>query len=126
MNTQAATASQIAIADLGRMHVTAACLTILTREVYGAGLETQDALDLLRDAPDKIGAALTRGPGALEVYRLDKLGARGIMTDSDSRLNHFIAVAEQEDAPIFGFCPAAIAELATYIGAGAASLKKDA
>ena len=77
MNIQVTTKSAITLADLGRVHVTAACLTILTREVYGAGLETQDALDLLRDAPDKIGAALQRGPSALVVYRLDKLGARG-------------------------------------------------
>ncbi|MCA1288627.1 hypothetical protein [Salipiger bermudensis] len=126
MNTKTETASPIVRAQLGRAHVAAACLTVLTREVHTAGLEKQDALDLLRDAPDKIDAALTRGSRALVVYRLDKRGARGLVTDSDSRLNHFAAVADQDGAPLFGFCPGAIAELAAYIDTGAASLKKDA
>lgn len=111
---------------LGRSHVVAACLTLLTREAHAAGLETQDALDLLRDAPDKIDAALTRGPRALVVYRLDQTGARGVVSESDSRLSHFTAVAEQDGAPLFGFCPAAIAELATHLDAGCASLRADA
>ena len=113
-------------AQLGRAHVVAACLAILTREFHSAGLETQDALDLLRDAPDRIDAALTRGPRALVVYRLDHTGARGLVSESDSRLSHFTAVAEQDGAPLFGFCPAAIADLAAHIDAGCASLRKDA
>lgn len=113
-------------AQLGRAHVVAACLAILTREFHSAGLDTQDALDLLRDAPDKIDAALTRGPRALVVYRLDRAGARGLVSESDSRLNHFTAVAEQDGAPLFGLCPAAIADLAAHIDAGCASLRKDA
>lgn len=117
-------------AQLGRAHVVAACLAILTREFHSAGLDTQDALDLLRDAPDKIDAALTRGPRALVVYRLDRAGARGMargmVSESDSRLSHFTAVAEQDGAPLFGFCPAAIADLAAHIDAGCASLRKDA
>ena len=110
--------------QLGRPHVVAACLAVLTREIHCAGVEQHDALDLLRDAPDKIEAALTRGPGALVVYRLDPNGARGVVTDSQSRLERFVAAAEHESAPLFGFCPAAIAELAAHIDAGAASLKK--
>ncbi|MFV1530220.1 MULTISPECIES: hypothetical protein [unclassified Phaeobacter] len=116
----------LASTHLGRTHVVAACLAVLTREVHGAGLEKHDALDLLRDAPDKIDAALTRGPRALVVYRLDRRGARGVVSDSESRLGQFTAAAEQEGAPLFGFCPGAIAELAAHIDAGAASLKKDA
>ncbi|WP_291733744.1 hypothetical protein [Leisingera sp. F5] len=110
---------------LSRNHTIAACLTVLTREIHTAGIETQDALDLLRDAPDKIEAALTRGRCALVIYRLDKSGARGVVSDKDSRLNHFVAVAEQEGAPLLGFCPGAIAELAVLVGAGAASVRMD-
>ena len=126
MNTKTTTQNPIATAQLGRAHIVAACLAVLTREVHGAGLEKHDALDLLRDAQDKIDAALSRGPSALVVYRLDRRGARGVVSDSESRLGHFTAAAEQEGAPLFGFCPGAIAELAAHIDAGAASLKKDA
>lgn len=82
-------------AQLGRTNVVAACLAVLTREMHAAGLDKQDAFDLLRDAPDKIEAALTRGPSALVVYRLDQAGARGVVTAVESRLNQFTAVAEQ-------------------------------
>ncbi|WP_215266150.1 hypothetical protein [Epibacterium ulvae] len=99
-------------------------MAVLTREIHCAGVEQHDALGLLRDAPDKIEAALTRGPGAFVVYRLDPNGARGVVTDSEPRLERFVAAAEYESAPLFGFCPATIAELATHIDAGAASLKK--
>lgn len=126
MNTQTTTKLPFASAQLGRSHVVAACLVVLTSEVHRAGLETQDALDLLRDAPNKIAEALSRGPGALVVYRLDRHGARGVVSDSESRLKHFVAVAEQDGAPLFGFCPTTIAELASCIDAGAAFLKKDA
>lgn len=119
-------AQPLAADQLGRTHVMAACLAVLTREIHGARLEKHGALDLLQDAPDKIDAALTRGPGALVVYRLDRRGARGVVSDSESRLGHFTAAAEQEGAPLFGYCPSAIAELAVHIDAGAASLKKDA
>lgn len=126
MDCEAANTPHQLVKTLERKHVVTACLTVLTREVHAAGLGTQDALDLLRDAPDKIEAALTRGPRALVVYRLDKHGARGMVSDSDSRLQHFAAVAEQNGALLFGLCPAAIAELAAHIDAGAASLRKDA
>ncbi len=126
MNTKISHETRPTTYPLNRTHVVAACLAVLTREVYGAGLEKHDALDLLRDAPDKIDAALTRGPGALVVYRLDRRGARGVVSDSESRLGQFTAAAEQEGAPLFGFCPGAIAELAAHIDAGAASLKRDA
>ncbi|PSL21106.1 hypothetical protein [Shimia abyssi] len=112
--------------QIERAHVVAACLMVLTHEVYNAGLETQTALDLLRDAPDKIEAALTRGSRALVVYRLDKHGARSIVGESDARLKHFVATAEQSHAPMFGFCPAAIAEVANCIEASLGSLRKDA
>lgn len=111
---------------LNRTHVVAACLTVLAREVGHAGIETQEALDLLRDAPDKIVAALTRGPASLVVYRLDPIGARGIISNNDAKLRRFVAAAEQYNAPLFGFCPAVVAELAAHINMGVASLRKDA
>jgi hypothetical protein len=52
--------------------------------------------------------------------------ADALVSESDSRLSHFAAVAEQDGAPLFGFCPAAIADLAAHIDAGCASLRKDA
>ncbi len=126
MNAQTTTATPPEAAQFSRSHIMAACLAVLVQEVHGAGLDTQDALDLLRDAPDKIDATLSRGPGALVVYRLDRRGARGVISDSESGLDHFVAVAKKDGAPLFGFCPAAIAELAAHIDAGAASLRKDA
>ncbi|KAF0676275.1 hypothetical protein [Profundibacterium mesophilum] len=60
MNTKTTIPNPIATAPRGRANVVAACLAVLTREVHGAGLEKHDALDLLRDAPDKIDAALGR------------------------------------------------------------------
>jgi hypothetical protein len=124
MNTQTNAASIAAAAH--RTHVVAACLTILTREVHAAGLETQDALDLLRDAPDKLEAALTRGPGALVVYRLDRDGARGLVSDCNARLTQFADAAERDGASLWGVCPAAVAGVAAYVSAGAASLRADA
>lgn len=126
MKTKAPADNSVAATQLGRTNVVAACLTVLTHEVHRAGLEKQDALDLLRDAPDKIDAALSRGPSALVIYRLDTHGARGVVTDSDTRLKSFEATAKQDGAALFGFCPGAIAELAAHIDAGAASLKGDA
>ncbi len=126
MNAHTTTATLPTAAQFVRSYVVAACLAVLVREVHGAGLKSQDSLDLLRDAPDQIAAALSRGPGALVVYRLDRRGARGGVSDSESRLNYFVAVAEQDGAPLFGFCPAAIAELAAHIEGGRASLRKDA
>lgn len=114
------------IRPLNRTHVVAACLTVLAREVGHAGIETQEALDLLRDTPDKVEAALTRGPDALVVYRLDPIGARGIASNNDAKLRRFVAAAEQDNAPLFGFCPAVVAELAAHINMGVASLRKDA
>lgn len=111
---------------LNRTHVVAACLTVLAREVGHAGMETHEALDLLRDAPDKVEAALTRGPDALVVYRLDPIGARGVVSDSNAKLRRFVAAAEQDNAPLFGFCPAVVAELAAHLNMGVASLRKDA
>ncbi|WP_299636397.1 hypothetical protein [uncultured Ruegeria sp.] len=111
---------------LNRTHVVAACLTVLAREVGHAGIETQEALDVLRDAPDKIEAALTRGPASLVVYRLDPIGVRGIVSDNDAKLRRFVATAEKDNAPLFGFCPAVVAELAAHVNVGVASLRKDA
>jgi len=111
---------------LNRTHVIAACLTVLAREVGHAGIETQEALDLLRDTPDKVEAALTRGPDALVVYRLAPIGGRGIVSNNDAKLRRFVAAAAQDNAPLFGFCPAVVAELAAHLIIGVASLRKDA
>lgn len=113
------------IPKINRRNVVAACLAVLTREVCGASIEKKAAFDLLRDAPDKIESALTRGQNALVVYRLDPQGARGIVSDNERRLRSFTDTADRDGAPLFGFCPGTIAEIATCIQAGAASLKKD-
>ncbi|MBO9434519.1 hypothetical protein J7394_09905 [Ruegeria sp. R13_0] len=100
--------------------------TKLAREVGHAGIETQEALDILRDTPDKVEAAVTCGPDALVVYRLDPNGARGIVSNKDAKLRRFVAAAEQDNAPLFGFCPAVVAEFAAHINMGVASLRNDA
>ena len=81
--------------------------------------------DLVRRATDTLDVQGIAG-FASHPDVLDRAGARGLVSESDSRLSHFTAVAEQDGAPLFGFCPAAIADLAAHIDAGCASLRKDA
>ena len=92
--------------------VVAACLAVLTREIYAAGVDRDTALALLRDAPDKIEAALSRGFRALVVYRLDGRNARGLVSDSDERLKAFEAMARRDRAPLVGINPTLVADLA--------------
>ncbi|TGN54892.1 hypothetical protein E4L95_15260 [Paracoccus liaowanqingii] len=92
--------------------VVAACLAVLTREIYAAGVDRDTALALLRDAPDKIEAALTRGFRAMVVYRLDGRKARGLVSDQDDKLRAFEAQARQDRAPLVGINPTLVADLA--------------
>lgn len=92
--------------------VVAACLAVLTREIYAAGMDRDTALTLLRDAPDKIEAALARGFRAMVVYRLDGAKARGLVTDRDDKLQAFEAQARQDRAPLVGINPTLVADLA--------------
>lgn len=92
--------------------VVAACLAVLTREFHAAGMDRDAALALLRDAPDKIEAALSRGFRALVVYRLDGDKARGLVTDRDDKLRAFEAQARQDRAALVGINPTLVADLA--------------
>lgn len=92
--------------------VVAACLAVLTREIYAAGVDRDTALALLRDAPDKIDAALSRGFRAMLVYRLDGRKARGLVSDRDDKLRAFEAQARQDRAPLVGINPTLVADLA--------------
>lgn len=92
--------------------VVAACLAVLTREIYAAGVGRDVALSLLRDAPEKIEAALSRGFRAMVVYRLDGQNARGLVSDRDEKLRAFEAQARQDRAPLVGINPTLVADLA--------------
>lgn len=100
--------------------VVAACLAVLTREIYAAGMDRDTALALLRDAPEKIEAALSRGFRALVVYRLDGRNARGLVSDRPEKLQAFEAQARQDRAPLVGINPALVADLAAVAGQHAA------
>lgn len=50
---------------------------MLIRELHSLGLNREVALAVLRDATDRIDAALTRGPRALVLYRLDPVSPGG-------------------------------------------------
>lgn len=102
-----------------RHDVTAACLAVLVRYAADAGM-TQDATArTLRDAPDKIAAALTRGHKAVVLYRLDPGGARGIVSDRDAALEAFVAEANRDQAPLVGLNPTKVAALAWLMNADA-------
>lgn len=95
-----------------RGSVVAACLAVLTHEIYVAGVDRDTALSLLRDAPDKIEAALSHGFRAMVVYRLDGRKARGLVSDQDAKLRAFEAQARQDRAPLVGINPTLVADLA--------------
>jgi hypothetical protein len=90
-----------------RQHVVAAGLAVLVREAHDSGLTREEALTLMRDAPDKIEAALGRGARALVVYRLGD-GARGIVSESDDKLGAFVDAAWREGCAVVGLNPAVI------------------
>ncbi len=98
-----------------RMHVVAASLALLIREMKVA--ETPDAIAFktLAEAPDKIEAALTRGPDALVFYKIAEDEVRGIVTDHDDKLETFARTAQAEGASVLCFNPSLIATLASMI-----------
>lgn len=104
-----------------RADVVTASLAALVREMHNAGISEPVAMACLRDAPEKIEAALTRGAGALVVYRMDADSPRGIVSDQDSRLNAFTAEARAQNAPLFGLNPYRIAVLAKALQAESAA-----
>ncbi|GIT86984.1 hypothetical protein [Roseobacter sp. OBYS 0001] len=98
-----------------RMHVVAASLALLIRELKVA--ETPDAIAFkaLAEAPDKIEAALTRGPDALVFYKIADGEIRGIVTDHGDKLEVFARKAQAEGANVLCFNPSLIATLASMI-----------
>lgn len=108
-----------------RADVVAACLAVLIRELHGLGLKREVALAVLRDAADRIDAALTRGPRALVLYRLDRKAPVGIVSDDDARLATFAAEAEASGAGLIGVNPYRVAVLAAKAKAeGCATVKQ--
>lgn len=108
----------------GRDAAVAVCLLLLVRELHAAGVKRAAVLDVLRDAPDRIEAALTRGPEALVLYRLDGATPAGMVGTDDDRLNRFVADAEAAGAPLLGLNPSTVADMAALIGPFAV-LKKE-
>lgn len=100
---------------VGRSHIVAACLTILAREAQTAGVTREQMIEVMRDAPDRIDAALTRGKSCLVLYRLDPKGVKGIVSDRDDRLEAFSSEAIRDDAPLLGLNPTMVAEMAAGI-----------
>jgi len=108
-----------------RADVVAACLAVLIRELHSLGLKREVALAVLRDAADRIDAALTRGPRALVLYRLDRKAPVGIVSDDDARLATFTAEAEASGAGLIGVNPYRVAVLAAKAKIeGCATLKQ--
>lgn len=108
-----------------RTDAVAACLAVLIRELHSLGLNRKVALAVLRDAADRIDAALTRGPRALVIYRLDRKAPVGIVSDDDARLATFTADAEASGAGLIGINPYRVAVLAAQAKAeGCATLKQ--
>ncbi|WPZ30304.1 hypothetical protein T8A63_04385 [Sulfitobacter sp. OXR-159] len=100
-----------------RADVVAASLAMLVRALYEAGVSQPVAMNCLRNAPDMIEAALTRGAGALIVYRLNPDAPRGIVSDRQVRLEAFTAEARAKNAPLFGLNPHRVARLAAAVRA---------
>jgi hypothetical protein len=98
-----------------RTDVVAASLAVLVRALQEAGVPQPVAMACLRDAPDKIESALTRGAGALIIYRLSKDQPHGIVSDQTARLEAFTAAARAKNIPLFGLNPHRIAMIATAL-----------
>lgn len=98
-----------------RLHVVAASLALLIREMKVA--ETPDAIAFksLAEAPDKIDAALARGPEALVFYKITSGEVRGIVTEQGDRLEAFARSANADGASVLCFNPSLIATLASMI-----------
>lgn len=99
--------------------VIAGCLAVLVAEVHRLGLRQELAFGLLCDAPGRIAAALSKGPDALVVWRLDREAPTALVSTDDGRLGRFVARANDAGAGIVGLNPAKIAAaLAATLGAG--------
>lgn len=101
--------------------ILAGCLAVLVAESRRLGLRRDLALRLLCDAPARISEALSKGPGALVVYRLDKMAPVDLVTDDEGRLRRFVARADDVGAGLIGLNPSRIAAALTATsGAGLA------
>ncbi|WP_195818727.1 hypothetical protein [Roseobacter sp. MH60115] len=98
-----------------RTHVIAASLALLVREMKYANTLDAIAFKVLREAPDKIDAALSRGPKALVFYRIEQDKARGIVSDQEDRLERFARSAHADGATVLCFNPSLIAALASMV-----------
>lgn len=99
--------------------IVAGCLAVLIAETRRLGLRRDLAFRLLCDAPARITDALSKGPGALVVWRLDKAAPVALVTEDEGRLQRFVARADDVGAGVIGLNPARIAAaLAATSGAG--------
>lgn len=99
--------------------IVAGCLAVLIAETRRLGLRRDLAFRLLCDAPGRIADALSKGPGALVVWRLDKAAPVSLVTEDEGRLQRFVARADDVGAGMLGLNPARIAAaLAASGGAG--------
>lgn len=96
-----------------RTNVVAASLALLIREMKVAETPDSIAFKVLAAAPDKIDAALTRGPKALVFYRVSGDNVRGIVSDRDDQLEEFARKANAEGASVLCFNPTLIAAIAS-------------
>lgn len=95
-----------------RADVVTAALCVLVDALRRNGASDRAALTCLRDAPDKISAALTQGRGALVLYRIAPADPRGIVTDDTARLTAFAEAAARDGLEVIGLNPHRIACLA--------------
>ncbi|MFT3689157.1 hypothetical protein [Paenirhodobacter sp.] len=99
--------------------IVAGCLAALIAQTRRLGLRQDVAFRLLCDAPGRIAAALSKGPDALVVWRLDAEAPTALVSTDDGRLGRFVARANEAGAGILGLNPAKIAAaLAATSGAG--------
>lgn len=99
--------------------ILAGCLAVLIAETRRLGLRRDLAFRLLCDAPARITDALSKGPGALVVWRLDKTASVALVTEDEGRLQRFVARADDVGAGVLGLNPARIAAaLEVAVGAG--------
>jgi len=87
-------------------------MVVLVNELKRAGARDVDALRLLREAPDKLEAALTRGKRALVLFRLTPENPRSIVSDDDERLKAFAKEATDDGVRLYGINPTLIAAIA--------------
>ncbi len=108
-----------------RADVVTASLAVLVRAMKDNNVGDEAAMACLRDAPDKIEAALTRGCGALVIYRLDPDAPRGIVGTADTRLAAFVDEARGAGVPVIGLNPDLVAQLALAMGGDAAAFTEN-